>query len=262
MSNGNLPTTRFALFKDILRYRFFDLVFTSLYIICFFLPALFWIVFVNFSFLNTFDNIYNPLVVYSVLAVLIGLVGPGFAGAFYFIKKLVYSEGANVHKDFFVGVKDNYKMFFWGFFLLGLAYGIIHFAEAIFYLDQSINKEVRIVLLVVMYVAFVLFIIATLFMSAQAVIYEGRYLQLITNGMKFVVGDFLRALLFGLIIIVPFLLYEFVPLVIVEWTLVGVSALFYFGFGTLVFTLYAHTLFDQTINKENFPQLIRKGLGK
>ena len=115
-----LPSTRVELLKDIIRYRFFDLVYTSLYITIFFLPALFWILFVNFTPLAEFDNIYSPLLVYVVLALLIGISGHGFGGAFHFLKKLVFSEGANVHKDFFAGVKAHYKFTFIGFLFIGL----------------------------------------------------------------------------------------------------------------------------------------------
>lgn len=259
---NNLPATRPALFKDIIRYRFGDIVFTSLYTLLFFLPALMWLIFVNFSFLGTFDNIYNPLLVYSVLALLLALGGTGFGGAFYFFKKLVYSEGANVHRDFFSGVRENYKTFFLAFLIVGLLYGALHFGEVIFHLDESIPRVVGTIFKGVMYVGLFFTILATLFAAAQSVLYVDKYSHALLNGFKFTFGTILKSFGIGLLLLLPFFLYEFVPSVYVEYIVIGVYGLFYFGLGVLSFTLFAHSVFDQTINKNQYPELVNKGLAK
>lgn len=259
MSN-NLPRTRMALLKDILHYRFFDVVYASLYMLLFFLPAVMWLVFVNYSPLSIFDNIYNPLIVYGVLAILIALGGPGVGGAFYFFKKLVYSEGSNIHRDFFTGLKENYRFYFLAFLVIGASYGILHFGSVVFYLDQNISQTVSTILIGVMYGGLLLIINATLFASAEQVIYINTYSRALLNGFKFVIGDFFRSFGLLLLTLIPFFIYEFVSSFIMEWVSIGVYGLFYFGFSVLLFTLYTHSVFDKTINKKYYADLIRKGL--
>lgn len=257
-----LPSTRLDLLKDVLRYRFFDLVYASLYVAIFSLPALFWILFVNTSTLAEFDNIYSPLVVYSVLALLIGFIGPGFGGAFHFFKKLVFSEGANVHKDFFNGVRMHYKFTFKSFLFIGVLYGLVKFSRVLLSFSPISSSTAALIILVVMYIAFFFALVAVLFAIAQTILYEGRFLLLFLNGFKFIIGDFLKAGPVSLLFIIPFLIYEFVPSIIAEWIIIAAAAIFYFGFTVLCFTLYAHSVFDRTINLRQYPPLIRKGLHK
>ena len=73
----------------------------------------------------------------------------------------------------------------------------------------------------------------------------------------------------NLIYLIPFLLFDLIQLSgnidlinIIEIIAIAISGLFYFGFNKFLFLEYSISIFDETINKKQYPEIIKKGLHK
>lgn len=75
-------------------------------------------------------------------------------------------------------------------------------------------------------------------------------------------GKFISNLGIYLLLLLPYILFESLPYLAVFILAALLLSLFYFAFSVFVFVLYSHAIFDKTINAKQFPELIRKGLGK
>ena len=111
----------------------------------------------------------------------------------------------------------------------------------------------------VMYVAFFLIFMIISFTLTQGIIYKGSFFQLTINSVRFTFGMFGWNLLVFLLVLFPFLTYEFIPFPIAQYISIAIAMLFYFAFSLFVFTIYSHSIFDLTINND-YPEIYRKGL--
>lgn len=256
--SGAMPATRIEQWKGILREHFFEVAVASIYTFLFFLPCLFWIIWVAFSGLFVEDSIYNYLVIYGGICLGITLAGLGFAGGFYFFRKLLWNEGANVHLDFFKGIRKNGKDFAKIFFLLGLAYFALHVSSS--FLNQMEKGWLPAALLGVEYVFFFLLLMISVFCMVEATIYQGSLAMFFKNGCKFLVGNILPNLGLFFILFLPFLLFEFVPNMTVRFVAILCYFPFYSGLFELSYFAYCLSLFDPYIHRTKYPEIYRKGL--
>ena len=250
--------TRKALLKNILRYRFLDIITCSLCISLFLIPNILFNIFVGNTFLNQ-DYLLNVILVYAIKIILIMIFGVGISGAFYFFKKLVFSEGASVRKDYFEGIRKNLKQFLIIYFWIGLLYGILHVNIAIL-AHSNIDNNLSIIIIGIMYLIFGLFLIISIFMQTQSVIYVATTYQLFKNALKFTIGKILINIILLIALLFPLLLIEFIGGSTIYYISIIILIFGYIGFSVLVYTLYSYSIFDQTINKSYYPELIRRGL--
>lgn len=259
MNDELLFEKRTDVLKDIMHRRFFELVALSIYTGLFFVPAILWLVFSNYTFIGE-NNIYNIALKFLVLALFIGVGGIGISGALYFWKKACWNEGSIVRRDFFEGVKKNRTSFFFLYFTFGLFYAAIHIALAFTGNSTGLNDTTKGIIEGLLYLILLLMLMVVFFYSAQSIIYQASFIQYLVNSVKFTLGALYKNVPIFIIVLLPYLLFEFVPLNIVSWLMCALAWLFYFGFSTLVFTLYSHSIFDISINKKTYPQIYRKGL--
>ncbi len=256
--DANLPNSRWAQFLDILRYRFWDILLGSIFACLFLVPCLLWIVFAAMNELIDMGSMYSILVVYGVAAVLFSIAGLGSAGLYYFYRKLVYGEGANLINDFPLGIKKCWKEGLISHFVLGLLYLILKLDIGA--LSSYVESEtVLVVLLGISYALFYILASLVLFYMPQAVLYEGSFFRLIGNSWRFYVGSFFKSLGISLLFFVPFFVYELINSWTGEWITIGIFCLLY-GFLSLGVSLYCTSLFDVYINPRYYPELVRKGL--
>lgn len=260
-SNSSLPHNRFEQIKDVLHYHLFEVMAASIYTFLFTLPAIVWIIFSGL--LSLFEGNYflNVVAIYAILIPLIGIMGLGYAGGLYFFKRLLFNEGANINRDFIVGVRKNGKCLFKIFLLLGLIYFFLHTGASL--IDNlNVQVEIKMVLLGLSYTLFFLLLITLLFMATQTILYQASFIQLFCNGLRFCFGYLHKNILILILVILPFLTFEFSLLSEIKWISILISMGFYFGFGQAVFTSFSYHVFDLTINKKQFQEYIRKGLSK
>lgn len=258
----SLPKTRIDLLKEIVHYRFIDIVFVSIYTFCFSIPIFIWLIFSNYSYQENINNIVTVSLIYGVLIILIAFLGLGIGGAMFFAKKLVWGQGANPHKDFFVGIKKNGKVYFVTFLLIGILYFALHVGGGIINSSTSINDYVKGIIQGLLYLSFILVLLFLFYILSQSVIYKATTFQLINNAIRFTFGAIGKNILILLVVLLPWFTFEFIPFAIAEWISVAISGIFYFGFSTIIFTLYSHSIFDKTINMKQYPEIYRKGLNK
>ena len=184
--------------------------------------------------------------------------GLGIVGALYYCKRLAWGEGSNVGSDFFYGIGKNVKFAIIGFLIIFLSYSLLKIGSLL--LTYSIDNQFVVMPIIgVMYVAFLLIFMIISFTLTQGIIYQGSFLMLFKNGVRFTFGMFGWNLLIFLLVLLPFLTYEFIPFPIAQYISIAVALLFYFGFSLFVFTIYSHSIFDLTIN-DDYPEIYRKGL--
>jgi hypothetical protein len=258
----NLPLTRWQLLGDTLHYRFWDLLLVSLLTFVFYIPSLSWLIFCSLDGFLDYTNLNSILLVYGINIPLLAIAGFGMAGLFYFSKKLVWGEGASLPSDFFEGIKKNWAMFLGVYFLIAFLYAFLRVDIASIKISGEFSGLWVGSLEGISYTLFFLFVWALFFTLTESVIYVGDFFHLFWNGFRFVFGAFLTNVPLFLTFFTPFLVFEFVPFYQVSFAMIGLEAIFYFGFSAFFFTEYSYYLFDKSINKKDYPEIIRKGLGK
>ena len=252
--------TRFEVLGDRLKTRFFDFVWLSFLTFIFIIPLIGWIITCNYVFVPQITNenfLLMSLLIYLPYIPLGMVFGLGITGALYYSKRLAWQEGANVTTDLFYGLRKNIKHSLLVFFILFLIYSLLKIGSMIVtYTLPTIGASI---IVGVLYVAFFIFFLILSFVLTQTVIYNGTFGQFFMNSIKFTFGMFGWNLLIMIVVLFPFLCYEFIPFSIAQYIALAVSLLFYLGFSIFVFTLYSHSLFDMTINDE-YPEIYRKGL--
>ena len=261
---AKIPATRKELLGVILKEHFFDIVICSIYIFAFAFPLAFWLIFISqtsYIVITKENYLLNALVIY--LPVLLGIIifGIGLGGGLYFMKKLAFQEGSNVHQDFFKGIKETFKQSLVSFSFIGLLYSLLGVSKVILNFAEGLDGSIKAILIGLMYALFCISIVIVSFNMTQSILYNATQGQLIVNSMRFLIGKALLNILFFLIILTPFILYEIFSISWVHWLLFGMCAIWHFGFTSLIFTLYSHHIFDLSINR-NYPEIYRKGLRK
>lgn len=259
-----LPTNRFELLGDVLRYRMFEIILLSIYMFLFLVPSLLWLIFSGYLFSNVENHtIYEVILTNGVNIIFIMIFGLGCGGAFYFLKKVSFQEGESINSDFFMGIKKNWKMFLFIYFLIGLTYAFLEIGVAYINYEPNMDNILKGVLEGILYAGFILFMMIFFFMQTQTILYSATISQLFLNAIKFTFGSFLKNLGIFFILLLPLFLFEFIPSLngvdYFQYVSIVLEGIFYFGFSYLVFSLYSNHVFDLTINKK-YPENIRKGL--
>lgn len=261
MNNTPLYKDRYEQFKDILKTHLSEIMLCSIYIFLFTLPTLFWVFFTALTDFFTETHILNVLVINLGITFTLPLVGLGFAGSFYVFKRLVFNDGTNINSDFFIGIRKNGKSFAKIFFIIGLLYLLLHISLfTIAHMNYDIN--ILTILSALSYILFFLLLFVMIFTCTQTIIYQDTLTTFMKNGLLFTFGSLNKNLGIFIIILFPFIIYEFVPINNIKWMAILISGFFYFGFGSLLFSIYSNYLFDKTINIKQFPEIYRKGLIK
>lgn len=256
--SGYLPRNRFEAFGEIMKGHWFMMILMSLLTLLFFLPSFTWILFMNLNEFLDVGSLPSIALTYGVNAVLFSIGGLGMAGAQYYFKKVIFNEGALFTADYFLGIVKNYKMMLLTYFAMGFIYFLLRMDIAI--LQNYFEGSLLYVLEGISYGIFFLFLMSLFLLSSQSILYTGNWFSLLFNGFKLVIGGILTNLPIFIVIFLPFLVYEFVPSFWVQIASLVVEGVFYFSFSAFLLTLYSNYLFDKSINRNQFPELYRKGL--
>ncbi len=262
-----LVRTRKEQFKYLLKTRWTEIVFSSIYLFIFIVPTLLYFLFIS-SVSFSENNLLNISLIYLISIPLIVIYGLGVGGVLYSFKRICYSEGANIHRDLFYGIKKTYKDFAKIYFFKGLLYALLHISIAII-----VNSNISITLISIfeglLYLSFFFLVMIINFMETQAVFYNSTFNGFLLNSIRFSFGKILTNILINLIYLIPFLLFDLIQLSgnidlinIIEIIAIAISGLFYFGFNKFLFLEYSISIFDETINKKQYPEIIKKGLHK
>ena len=180
----------------------------------------------------------------------------GFAGAYTVIKQFVFQEGFTFFKSFFQGIKKNGKEFALVTLFFSVIYYLLLFLQN--YLSLM-NFEVYIMVTIFTTLISVLIFNMVIFAYCQIPIYTNRFFQLIKNSFLFTFSRLWK--ISGVLII------TFIPLLIVSLfqSLIAAFIIYFayifigFGYAVLFTTLYCHSVFDEMVNKTQYPSIYRKG---
>ena len=263
---SSLPTSRKEAFKDVYRHNFKNITLSGLMLLLFAVPLIVFLIFMDYgktgmtlqrysekeliAVLLLWDIIVNVGVVVLLYVVLIALMGVTRV-----LKLLVWQEGIDFFYDFKVGIKENIKHF-----SLLYLFSSLLFLGTYFVYIFLLNFIIGIWLIILFDIVFV-----SLFLWALFVInvYQTTLWNYIKNAAFFFSRSILLTILFVILITFPFF-SVFIPLsgvtIVVKYSLIIIMLVFYYPLMIIVGYLYSLSKFDTFINKDNYPEIYRKGL--
>ena len=184
----------------------------------------------------------------------------GLSGAFYFMRRTVWAQGASIKSDFFKGVKGGLAASVAPSVLATLTY---LFLETSLWFVPVVLKDLvwRIVMYVVVALVIVLMFSVIMYDLAQNAIYKVSFFHRLKNSFIFALVQYPRNILAALITLAPFtftLIWRILGLT-VSFTLMAVYC---FALCVLGQTLFCHSVFDKYINEKEYPDLVKRGLAK
>lgn len=184
----------------------------------------------------------------------------GLSGAFYFMRKTVWSQGATIKNDFFKGVKGGLVASIAPTLFATITY--LFFQTSLWFVPILVKDVVwQIALYVVVALVVILMFSVVMYDLAQNAIYKVSFFQRLKNSFIFALVKYPRNALTAIITFLPF-----VPMLM--WRILGMTiaftlmAVYCFALCVLGQTLYCHSVFDKYINETNYPDLVKKGLAK
>ena len=255
------PINRFHLFGNVMRHHLVEVMLSSLYIFMFGIPMIVWIFLLMYVPMFGQNNLVALLVTNGVLALTFAVFGLGWAGGMQFYKKLCFGEGASLKEDFFGGIKKNGKLFFLIFLAQGIWYLLLHITMGVTS-GMEIDGNLKMAMIGVGYGLFFLIAFVHIFMMSEATMFEGGFFSLFTSSLRLSYATLYKGILFYLIVLLPLLIYEFLPFQLFNLIGLLVGAFIYFGLSALCLTLFCNSVYDQSVFKTQYPEMYRKGLAK
>jgi hypothetical protein len=259
----DLPSNRKELFIDILKNQWRNLILMSFIILVILLPIIilrYYNLVIVTNMINSNEveniknNIFNSYIGYSLInSFIIIITGILFGGVLRIYKKLSFNDGFFLVADFIKGIKENFKDFFvifsfYAFFNLLLEVLCINFLlenNYLYYFFKVINY-------------FILFPIILIWVSLST-IYSDNVMVKLKSAYRLYIRYLFKILLFFILLILPLFLLA-ISNSYVQLILPIVYSLIYFPYIYLIFILFMNHIFDEQINKKNFPDLVGKGM--
>ena len=262
----SLPRTRKEVFFDLLRNRKMVLFALSCYTFMFFIPLAVDLIYFNFTesmAISAGKNEYLfSLIFYSMLIMLpcmmIGFIG--LAGAFYTAKRLVWQEGISLASDFFKGIKENWRHALINGAIFGLVVFGLVIGGAFLLIYADVHPVVRGIGIGALIALFLVFGMVSAINFTQGVYYENSFGVTLKNSFSFL----------GLLnwkVLTLFLLSTgvVIGLCLINLVTRAIGLLLFAILNSVViviYTLMSHEVFDKYINKDNYPEMVGKGLYK
>ena len=195
---------------------------------------------------------YSIKMTYSLVMVpCFVILGIGLSGVMYVIRQLVWYEGIFFFSDFFEGIKKNWKAYSTSF----LALGIYNVELTMLNYRQVPEMWYGIYL----GAGLLLLIPIVIFILLMSLIYKFSFKGSVWNGFLLYMKSILKTLLAELCIALPFLTLG-IEHVLLKCAVLLVVILFLLPPILMGVTLYGFSIFDQYINKEQYPELISRGV--
>lgn len=257
-----LPSNRKALFWDCIRVNFSVIVRLSLFTSFFMIPYLFAVMIGDSAVFNAYyaaeslpqsdvDALLHSaqLITSGLKIVAVMLFFLLFSGIIQNVRQLLWQEPLFLWDDFKKGIKNNAITFISTAFLMMLPEFVLSLTPNVEWMN--ILKGICAVTVIPI----------GGWVMAQAVYYRLGVMDSLRNSVVFYIKAFPATLLLEILLLMPFYLVEtFVLHLMARYILILVLAAVLIVPLTMIGILYANSLFDRYINKENYPQLYKKGL--
>lgn len=261
-ATSDLPKTRMSQWKDLMKGRFFTLLFLGVLLFLFFLPYLASILFRDVLLYNLSSSDLSKEEIASGTNGIILIFGAiripcfmvlsfGFAGVFAIIRELIYDEPVFMKEDFFAGIKGEWRPFLLISFLLGVfsfladwlpMYMPSPYIGAIF---PAFNF---------VFVFPVLFV--SLFLSST---YSNPFFTNIRFSFSLYFHYFPSVFGTFLLCFAPYFL-SYIPILLLKYILLILVLVLFLSFALLLAYENQMRIYDPLINKAQFPSYYQKGL--
>ena len=173
-----------------------------------------------------------------------------FAGVIQILRQLLWNEPVFFGDDFKKGIKSNSLRYFAVAFLLSLT-------------NYALNMLSGSLVTYILSGVFIVMILpVSAWFSLQGIYYKSGVLESIKNAVLFYIKTLPVTILLLVCTTVPFLLANSITLILAKCAVIIVLALLYIVPLAMCWMLYATHVFDKFVNKENYPEIYRKGMRK
>lgn len=259
---SDLPKNRVQLFFDILKNQW-----SSLLILSFTTLLVFMLLIISrYQNISIISNIISSdmenknyhiqfayFIHYAINIVIIIIIGIYLSGMMRVFKKMSYNEGFFLGADFFKGVKENIKEYL----IIYTIYGILCFMVESLSINYLMADSMLYYLFKIINYGFLLPIL--LICSCLSTIYSDNIFKKIKISFLLYIKNFFK-IIFALIIMICPLLSLIMGSTIVQLFVPIIYCLIYLPLSLLGFLIMMNGVFDKYINKENFPDLVNKGM--
>ncbi len=276
-ARSTLPTNRWQLFWDIFKGNFSKMVKVNLLVFLFCIPTILVIFFssvmddgngIMYPFganlgvgypslpdlagVSESIHMQSEIMMFGGIAISMLIASVGISGGMYVVRNMVWTEGIFVANDFWKGVKKNYKVALLStlFFCLVLLLGKFLINMTDFTLAVSEVGKARKIWLTISKVFSIGLIVFAAFMAfwmlALGLNYEQKAFTLIKNSVLMSIGMFPQTVFFGVIALLPFLLFMLGNFFMIVSVIILI--LFGFSFALLVWINFSQWSFDKFIN--------------
>ncbi len=183
----------------------------------------------------------------------------GFAGAFYVLRLIAWDEPVSTFKDFFKGIKYNFKQFL----AFALFVGMVNYIFNYYFYAVSLQMAdgiMKVVVLMIMLLTVFVLVIVLMFAVCLSSLYNMRMGTILKTAFLFAFKKLFMASGIVIVSVLPAFIMTYIPVSILNY--VGFFALVCFGFSYIVsvWVLYTNGIFDEFINSKSYPDYVRKGL--
>jgi len=169
-----------------------------------------------------------------------------------FIRQMIWYEPIFVKEDLAKALKNGY-----GSAAICATFAGIILVVSKLMLFISNNAIVQIIPAAI----FIPFISMPLLLTyVQSTIYLGKFSQLLKNSIALYIKEALKVLLFGLLLLLPILFALMDQFLMVKYIVLSAYLLVFENLFILMFYLVCNHIFDKYINREQFPEIYKKGL--
>ena len=261
---ATLPSTRKEQLKDILKTDFALIIDICLFNLLFSLPLIAIAVLSYIALMSENMDIValRGITFYMGLFSIIpfGIRGLAKGASYGLLKKRLFNEGCLIGNTFFTNLKKNFLHYFFSYLLLGIAF-FITTNGTFYFLLLPTNAVVKGLGVGILILYFILRYAAIHYYLNLDNMYVLTFHEGIKNAYHFVFMTFIPSLLFVIMaFIIPVIL-----IILNYWVMmimVFVYLLFYDGFMMTIASLFSFSKFDKYINKDNYPEYVKKGLLK
>ncbi len=275
-ARSTLPTSRWALFWDILKGRFGRLMLVNLLILLTFLPLIGLIVWrflqvgvagmggafgaglgPSFPYIpdivgNAEAMLLQSDLVYFSLFIPAGVIAAlGISGGFYIIRNLIWTEGIFVANDFLRGIKRN----FWNVFEAVLIFTVVLFVARVmgnladyFVATGAAGAGWMVASKVVGYIIVSFMLLVCLWMISLGISYNQGPWALFRNAVVMTIGTFPQTVFFAALALWPYFLALFGGLNFFGIVGILLLLLIAFSYSGLVWLDYSQWAFDKYVN--------------
>ena len=271
---SSLPNTRKDAFKDVYKHNFLTILKCGVALLVSLIPILVFSIFMDVGRLGMTTAYYSEedligvLLLWNILrcvglSLLFIIMVLILSGVLRVLKLVVYQEGVDFFYDLKVGIKENFVHMLVFYLIYLFIYNVTNTLQLLF-----LNPYIG---LVVLSFFFLIFTPILLWGFITIAVYQTKFWDYIKNGTFFFVKTVGFSMLYVFMIIWPFILSTLIsdslisiPIspfyIAIKNVIYIVMSLFYYPCLIIIGLLYASSEFDKYINKDNYPEIYRKGL--